>query len=78
MNVYLLTFSGLLYIVFSVCLMNKYRREELKENNAWRGKSGIEREMAVFVEIIFTPFILIISLISKASKVSNEKKTEDS
>lgn len=76
LNLYILLF--ILYLCVGAGLMNMFRRDELKENPPWGGKTGFEREAIVFGEIMVTPFVLLLRSIvrlfrGQQSKVEEQK-----
>lgn len=71
-NIYIYALLVILYISFGAILMNKYRKEELKANPPWVGKSGIEREVVVFGEIMVTPFVMFFRVIFSFSQKPHE------
>ena len=74
LNLYILLF--IIYLCTGARLMNKFRREELKKNPPWGGKTGFEREASVFGEIMVTPLVLLIRSIVKLF-TSQQSKVED-
>lgn len=62
-----------LYWVLCLYLVEKYRKNELKESSPWYGKDGVERECLVCYYIISTPVYLLVSWVFK--RFSGKKST---
>lgn len=69
---------AMVYVVFAIMMMNQFRRQELKDNPPWLGKSGIERDIVVLGEVLLTPFALIFRAVKASFGNRQSKNSEES